>query len=170
MASKTFLFLMYIYILVYIVFILYVCVYKYRRLELHRVMKKARAGERSIMVRTEAERTRLAKEFLAGEKRQRDAKRSCIAFQKLYRGHLGRRAAKRWAAKKAELEAMFALMTAAASSIQRVFRGFVGRMAAAEMRAEVNGLRLHSLSHSLTLSSYLPVCLLVWLWFWFVCS
>jgi hypothetical protein len=106
------------------------------------------------MVRTEAERTRLAKEFLAGEKRQRDAKRSCIAFQKLYRGHLGRRAAKRWAAKKAELEAMFALMTAAASSIQRVFRGFVGRMAAAEMRAEVNGLCL------------LPICLLVWLWFW----
>jgi hypothetical protein len=110
---------------------------EYRRLELHRVMKRARAGERSMAQRYEAERTQLAKEFLAAEKAERDRKKSCIAFQKLYRGHIGRRAARRWGAKKAELEAMLALMNAAATSLQRCFRGFVGRMAAAEARAEM---------------------------------
>jgi len=110
---------------------------EYRRLELARVLKRAKAGERSMSTRTEAERTRLAKVFLASEKAERDKKKSCIAFQRLYRGHIGRRAARRWGAKKAELDAMLALMNAAATSLQRCFRGFVGRMAAAEARAEM---------------------------------
>jgi hypothetical protein len=39
--------------------------------------------------------------------------------------------------KRAELEAMLALMHASATTLQRAFRGFVGRMAAAESRAEL---------------------------------
>ena len=40
------------------------------------------------------------------------------AIQKVFRGHLGRKAAKRWALKKAELGAMNALLNAAATLLQ----------------------------------------------------
>ena len=39
--------------------------------------------------------------------------------------------------KRAELEAMMALMHASATALQRAFRGFVGRMHAASLRAEM---------------------------------
>ena len=56
-----------------------------------------------------------------------------------------RKAARRWAMKKAELEAMLALMNLSATTLQRAFRGFVGRMAAAEARAEMAEVRTNNL-------------------------
>ena len=55
----------------------------------------------------------------------------------MYRGHLGRKAARRWARKKAELEAMNALMNASAITVQRVHRGHKGRVQASEVRVEM---------------------------------
>ena len=57
-------------------------------------------------------------------------KQASADLQRLYRGHLGRKAARRWAMKKAELEAMNALMNASAITMQRVFRGYVGKLRA----------------------------------------
>merc|ERR1711988_1009022 len=68
------------------------------------------------------------------ENQEKDAAQD---LQRAYRGHLGRKAARRWAMKKAELEAMNALMNASAITMQRVFRGYVGKMKASEVRAEM---------------------------------
>merc|ERR1711871_110652 len=68
------------------------------------------------------------------EKRELTA---CAKLQAFYRGHLGRKAARRWAVKRAELEAMNALMTASAITIERVFRGYMGRIAASVARMEM---------------------------------
>ena len=64
-------------------------------------------------------------------------KQASADLQRLYRGHLGRKAARRWAMKKAELEAMNALMNASAITMQRVFRGYVGKLRASVVRAEM---------------------------------
>ena len=58
-------------------------------------------------------------------------------IQRAYRGHLGRKAAKRWALKRAELGAMNALMHSTAICIQRCFRGYQARVNAAKKRAEM---------------------------------
>ena len=84
-------------------------------------------------------------QYLLETKAASDRKFGCISMQKLYRGHIGRKAAHRWAMKKAELEAMLALMNASANTLQRAFRGFVGRMAAAEARAEMAEVRTNNL-------------------------
>ena len=58
-------------------------------------------------------------------------------LERTYRGHLGRKAARRWAMKKAELSAMNALMNASAITMQRVWRGYMGRLRASEVRMEM---------------------------------
>ena len=55
----------------------------------------------------------------------------------MYRGHLGRKAGRRWAMKRAELWAMNALMNASAITMQRIFRGFMGKKKASDVRAEM---------------------------------
>ena len=62
---------------------------------------------------------------------QRD---SAIKLQALYRGHIGRLAAMKWAVKKAEIDAMRALQHAAAVAIERIWRGVTGRGEAEERR------------------------------------
>jgi hypothetical protein len=62
---------------------------------------------------------------------------SAIKLQALYRGHIGRLAAMKWAVKKAEIDAMRALQHAAAVAIERVWRGVTGRGEAEERRIEM---------------------------------
>jgi hypothetical protein len=111
--------------------------YEYRRMELTRVMKRASRGEEARLKREKDKREQHVKRYLADIKSQKLARKGAVHLQRLYRGHLGRKAAMRWAVKKAELEAMLALMHASATTLQRAFRGFVGRMDAAERRAEM---------------------------------
>jgi hypothetical protein len=62
---------------------------------------------------------------------------STLLVQRVYRGHLGRKAARRWCMKKAEMDAMAALLNASVINIQRVYRGHRGRTAAKEARIEM---------------------------------
>ena len=87
--------------------------------------------------RAEAERAAAAKKAYEIVKKKKKMKKGATHMQRLYRGHIGRKAARRWAMKKAELEAMNALMHASALTMERAFRGYVGRMHAAEKRAEM---------------------------------
>jgi len=69
--------------------------------------------------------------------RQKREVLSINMIQRIYRGHLGRKAARRWCMKKAELEAMAALLNASVVNIQRVYRGHRGREEAREARMEI---------------------------------
>lgn len=72
--------------------------------------------------------------FLAVEKRELDATQ---LLQGTYRGHIGRKAAHRWRAKRAEYSATNSLMVSAAVTIQRLLRGAWGRYRAKIIRAGI---------------------------------
>ena len=59
------------------------------------------------------------------------------ALQKLYRGHIGRKGAAKWAMRRAELDAMRALKLAASITVERVYRGRLGRYRAESRRIEL---------------------------------
>lgn len=54
--------------------------------------------------------------------------------QRIFRGFRGRVFARRWALKRAEVEALKSVLHEAANNIQRVYRGHLGRVAASEVR------------------------------------
>jgi hypothetical protein len=110
---------------------------EYRRLELKKAMTIAARGEGTKALRAENERNAAAKRAYEVIRRAKKQKKGANHMQRLYRGHIGRKAARRWAMKKAELEAMNALMHASALTMERTFRGYVGRVHAAEKRAEM---------------------------------
>lgn len=72
--------------------------------------------------------------FLAVEKRELGAAQ---LLQRIYRGHIGRKAACRWHAKRAEYNATNSLMVSAAIAIQRLMRGNWGRRRAKTVRAGI---------------------------------
>jgi hypothetical protein len=57
-----------------------------------------------------------------------------MVVQKVFRGHLGRKVSKKWIQRRREIDAMRALQLAGATSIERVYRGRLGRIAATEVR------------------------------------
>ena len=108
-----------------------------RQRKMQHVLNRAKVGEertRKRLVKEKAEAASKLHEKVRREKRELTA---CAKLQAFYRGHLGRKAARRWAVKRAELEAMNALMTASAITIERVFRGYMGRIAASVARMEM---------------------------------
>ena len=70
-------------------------------------------------------------------RRQKAEQDSTRMLQRLYRGHLGRKAAKRWALKRAEFYAMHALLSSATVCVQRVWRGVLGRRRAVQWRIDM---------------------------------
>ena len=100
-------------------------------------MGRARLGEERKRRREEAERAEAARKLYEKVRKEKQEKKAAADLQRLYRGHLGRKAARRWAMKNAELEAMNALMNASAITMQRVFRGYVGKLKASVVRAEM---------------------------------
>lgn len=72
--------------------------------------------------------------FLAIEKSELDAAQ---LLQRLYRGHIGRKAAHRWCIKRAEYSANNSLLVSAAITIQRTMRGARGRARAKIVRAGI---------------------------------
>ena len=107
-------------------------------------LRRAERAEAKAKVGMERRRQRLVKEraeqrekmITVVRKRQLE-ERSATKIAALYRGHLGRLAAMKWAVRKAETDAMRALQHAAAVAIQRVWRGIDGRAEAEEKRIEM---------------------------------
>ncbi|GMH66094.1 hypothetical protein TL16_g04355 [Triparma laevis f. inornata] len=110
---------------------------KERRRNMEKSMIKAKEGEQRKRLRQEKERAEAAKKLYDKMRQEKMEKASAVVLARVYRGHLGRKAARRWARKKAELEAMNALMNASAITIQRVHRGHKGRVAASDVRMEM---------------------------------
>ncbi|EEY56429.1 uncharacterized protein PITG_09960 [Phytophthora infestans T30-4] len=59
-------------------------------------------------------------------------------IQRVYRGHLGKIAGKKWMLRRREIDAQRALDHAAAAMLQRAYRGRLGRMAAEDQRVELS--------------------------------
>lgn len=101
------------------------------------VLARCKIGEARRAEREAAERREAVLRLQAVVRRQRLEAESISCIQKMYRGHLGRKAARRWALKRAELGAMNALLNSTAIAIQRVFRGYEGRLYAVQKRTEM---------------------------------
>jgi hypothetical protein len=101
------------------------------------VLARCKIGESRRAAREAAERREAILRLQAIIRRQKLEHESISVLQKIYRGHLGRKAAKRWALKRAELGAMNALLNSTAIAIQRVFRGYEARLYAVQKRTEM---------------------------------
>ena len=98
---------------------------------------KAQLGRERRAKRVQKERDKQRQNMLVMVRRRNLENAGATKVQALYRGHLGRLAAMKWAVKKAEIDAMRALQHAAAVAIQRVWRGIMGRQVAEEKRIEM---------------------------------
>jgi outer membrane murein-binding lipoprotein Lpp len=108
-----------------------------RQKKMDLILGRAREGEARKRDREANERREAIQRLQEIVRRQRREKEAINHIQRFYRGHLGRKAAKRWAMKRAEMTAINALLNAAAVCLQRVWRGWLGRKEAKETRAEM---------------------------------
>ena len=81
-------------------------------MENYAVLQRCKVGEQRRLEREAAERREANIRLQAVVKRQKLEMSSISVIQRVFRGHLGRKATKRWALKRAELAAMNALMNA----------------------------------------------------------
>jgi hypothetical protein len=102
------------------------------------VLARSKVGEARRREREAAERREAIIRLQAVVRRQKLELDSVCGIQKVYRGHIGRKAAKRWALKRAELGAMNALLNATAICLQRVYRGYLARCFAITKRIEMS--------------------------------
>jgi len=108
-----------------------------RKKKVDAVLARARIGEQRRIDRENAERREAVSELQKIIRRQKLEFACVTTIQRMYRGHLGRKAAKRWALKRAELGAMHALLHSTAVCVQRCYRGYLARVNAAKKRAEM---------------------------------
>jgi hypothetical protein len=108
-----------------------------RKKKLDAIMVRAKVGEQRRIEREARERKEAIQKLQAIVRRQKQETDSILQIQRIYRGHLGRKAASRWALKRAELGAMNALLNATAITIQRYYRGYLGREIAIVKRMEM---------------------------------
>ncbi len=64
-------------------------------------------------------------------------RKASLIIQRIYRGHLNRKAAVLWKSKVEDLQALNSLSTACAIAISRVWRGYVARKHASSCRKEL---------------------------------
>jgi hypothetical protein len=108
-----------------------------RKKKVDLVLARCKVGEARRREREEAERREAIMELQKVVRRQKLEFGSVLTIQRVFRGHLGRKAAKRWALKRAELGAMNALLHATATCLQRVYRGYQARVLTVRTRAEM---------------------------------
>jgi hypothetical protein len=108
-----------------------------RKKKLDAIMARAKVGEQRRIEREARERKEAIQKLQAIVRRQKQETESILHIQRVFRGHLGRKAASRWALKRAELGAMNALLNATAITIQRYYRGYLGREIAIVKRMEM---------------------------------
>lgn len=93
-----------------------------RKARLDMLMGRAKIGEARRKAREDEEKQQIIHHLQTTRRRQEAEKKSVLTIQRVYRGHLGRKAASRWALKAAEYAAINALMNASAIAIQRIWR------------------------------------------------
>jgi hypothetical protein len=108
-----------------------------RRRRMNRAMERAKVGEMRKKERLDAVRREEVQRKQAILRRRRLEDKSVRLIQQIARGYWGRRAARHWALKRAEWEAMKAVMNAAATTLQRRWRGVLGRRVYADIRIEM---------------------------------
>jgi hypothetical protein len=108
-----------------------------RQKKMDSIMARAKVGEQRRIEREARERKEAIVKLQAIVRRQKLEAESIGHIQRVFRGHLGRKAARRWALKRAELGAMNALMNATAITIQRYYRGYLGRELTVTKRMEM---------------------------------
>jgi len=110
---------------------------RHRAIIMRKMVEIAVRGMVRKREREEAEMKTLKGRLRNKVARERARKVGAIEMQRVYRGYNGRVLARRWAQKKAEIEAMKRLMNSSCINIQRVARGFAARMAARDARMEL---------------------------------
>jgi hypothetical protein len=95
------------------------------------------AGQHRKDVREGQERAEAAGNLYGKVRLENMEKAAAGDLQRCYRGHLARKAARRWAMKRNELWALNALLSSCAITGQRVYRGYLGRIYAKETRSEM---------------------------------
>jgi hypothetical protein len=108
-----------------------------RKKKIDAITARVRVGEQRKKEREAAERREAIFRLQSIIKRQQQETGSICIIQRIFRGHLGRKAARRWALKRAELGAMNALMNAAATFCQRHYRGYRARCLTIRTRMEM---------------------------------
>ena len=108
-----------------------------RKKKVDTILAKAKIGEARRQEREAAEKKEAVLRIQAIVRRQKLESQSIGIIQRYFRGHLGRKAAFRWALKKAEIGAINALLNSAAIFIQRIYRGYLARLEAIETRAQM---------------------------------
>jgi hypothetical protein len=108
-----------------------------RKKKVETVLARSKVGEARRLTREAAERREAVQELQKVVRRQKLEFNSVTTIQRVFRGHVGRKAAKRWALKRAELGAMNALLNATAICIQRCYRGYLARVLTVRKRAEM---------------------------------
>ncbi|CAM9235500.1 unnamed protein product, partial [Ectocarpus fasciculatus] len=108
-----------------------------RKKKMDQIMARARVGEARKKAREENEKREAALKLQEIVRRQKLELASVGLIQRAYRGHIGRKAASRWALKRAEMNALHIIMNSAATCLQRIWRGYLARVLAVETRAEM---------------------------------
>ncbi len=108
-----------------------------RRKKIDQIMSRARVGEARKKQREDDEKREAALRLQEIVRRQKLELSSIGLIQRVYRGHVGRKAASRWILKRAEMNALNIIMNAAATCLQRIWRGYLARLLAVETRAEM---------------------------------
>lgn len=99
--------------------------------------EKANTGQQRLVERRDKQRREALQKLQVVIKRQKLEKQAIADIQRVWRGWIGRKVARRWALKRAELAAMNALLNATANFIQRIWRGYLGRKEAIKQREEM---------------------------------
>lgn len=108
-----------------------------RKKKIDQILAKCKVGEQRRKDREAAERQEAIFRLAAVIRRQKTETAAVGTLQRMYRGHLGRKAAKRWALKRAEINAMHFLLNSTAICLQRVWRGYLGREYTVRKRREM---------------------------------
>jgi hypothetical protein len=108
-----------------------------RKKKIDIMMARSLEGEARRLEREKNE-SREAIDRLQSIVRRQRLEHGCISvIQKQYRGHLGRKAARRWRLKSDELHAAHAMLTSAGVCVQRIFRGYSDRLYAVNKRTQM---------------------------------
>jgi len=110
---------------------------EFRRNRIEYAMQKARAGEERKMQRLEKMRLEKAKLRQWDNKKKYAEQRLAIEVQRVFRGYLGRKIARKCALEQGNVDYIEALSNDCATDIARVWRGYCGRLDAGYLRAEM---------------------------------